>query len=66
MIAANYTTHLYCDCGECAQAYTQEQSEYIGESWSETARAARKDGWKISADRERCYAPSHKINRETK
>jgi len=67
MIAACYTTHLYCDCRECkgetSSYINPEFGEYIGESWAETARNARQDGWRISKDRERAYAPGHKIPR---
>ncbi len=68
MIAANYTMHLYCDCADCT-AFMGEvdchpgHAEYVGESWSEVARSARKDGWRISKDRTRCFAPGHKIRR---
>jgi len=66
MIAANYTAHLYCDCADCdKQSWKMPvNQEFIGNSWSECAREAREDGWLISADRQRCYAPGHKINRE--
>ncbi|WP_227136707.1 hypothetical protein [Kosakonia radicincitans] len=61
MIAACYIVHLYCDCGEC---YPSVKSEYTGKSWTGCTKEARKDGWRISKDRERCYAPGHKIKRE--
>ena len=63
MIAANYTTHLYCDCDNCLGNTRCEQAEYIGESLAETARAARKKGWRISRDRTRCFSPKCKITR---
>lgn len=61
MIAANYTAHLYCDCLECSNRFNPEQGEFVGESWSEVAKKARRTGWRISQDRERCFAPGHKI-----
>lgn len=66
MIAANYTAHLYCDCTECAdQSWKMPvNSEFIGNSWSQCAKEARSEGWRISADRQRCYAPGHIIKRE--
>lgn len=65
MIAANYTTDLYCDCDECkGHAWKQpENAQYIGTSWDKTAKNARKDGWRISKDQTRCYAPGHKMPR---
>ncbi|WP_422389434.1 hypothetical protein [Alteromonas macleodii] len=66
MIAANYTAHLYCDCEVCENSHRQEQAEFIGESWNQVATSARKQGWRISQDRTRCYAPGHKIKRTTK
>lgn len=65
MIAANYTTHLYCDCEECTEKQwgSPDVGEYVGESWTECAKEARKHGWRISKDRQRCYAPGHKITR---
>ncbi len=68
MIAANYTTHLYCDCDTCQErkCYFRVEGEYVAESWSATCKQARKDGWRISKDRQRCYAPGHIIKRTTK
>lgn len=71
MIAATYTADLYCDCEKCkADPFAYEEwntdrgfSQYTGQSWSECARDARKDGWHISKDRQRAYAPGHKIGR---
>jgi hypothetical protein len=65
MIAANYTAHFYCDCENCNCRPFQapESGEYVGNSWSQVAKEARKDGWRISKNRERAYAPGHKINR---
>jgi len=62
VIAANYTAHLYCDCEECAARWwAMAHAEFVGESWSQCAKEARSEGWRISANRERCYAPGHKI-----
>lgn len=68
MIAANYTAHFYCDCEECTSKEwgSPDFDEFVAESWSQCARAARSLGWRISKDRVRCYAPGHKIKRETK
>lgn len=64
-IATNYTAHFYCDCEKCTGLRwgSPDFGEYVGESWTECATAARKDGWRISKDRQRCYAPGHKITR---
>lgn len=72
MIAANYTLELYCDCDECTERgvstiFPDEGfAEYTGNSWAETARMARKDGWRISKCKRYCYAPGHKIKRNKK
>ncbi|HHZ4937249.1 TPA: hypothetical protein ACWH67_003381 [Salmonella enterica] len=65
MIAANYTAHFYCDCDGCTskQWGSPDFGEFIGNSWSQCAREARKSGWRISSDRTRCFAPGHKICR---
>ena len=66
MIAANYTAHLYCDCKDCDEHYWEKkEAEYTGKSWAEVATAARRDGWRISEDRTRAFAPGHKIKRNT-
>jgi hypothetical protein len=63
MIAANYTAHLYCDCKECSLEFNAAQEEFMGNSWSQVAIKARKVGWRISHDRQRCFAPKHKVRR---
>ncbi|ECC9586842.1 hypothetical protein DS547_07695 [Salmonella enterica subsp. enterica] len=65
MIAANYTAHFYCDCEECTSRKwgTPDFSEFIGNSWAQCVKQARADGWRVSADRVRCFAPGHKISR---
>ncbi|WP_241608920.1 MULTISPECIES: hypothetical protein [Rosenbergiella] len=62
MIAASYTLHLHCDCDECTAKKwgSPDFGEYVGETWSECSRAAKKDGWFISKDRTACLSPSHK------
>ncbi len=52
-IAASYTMHLYCDCRQCTDGKYQSPDfgEYIGTSWAGCAKEARKDGWRISADK---------------
>ncbi|EML8458992.1 hypothetical protein V9V29_004345, partial [Shigella dysenteriae] len=54
-IAASYTMHLYCDCRQCTDGKYQSPDfgEYIGTSWAGCAKEARKDGWRISADKTR-------------
>lgn len=37
--------------------------EYVGSTWAECAKEARSHGWRISKDRTRAFAPSHKISR---
>jgi hypothetical protein len=66
MIAANYTMHLYCDCEKCQALKwgSPDFGEFIGKSWTECAKAARDCGWRISKDRQRAFAPGHKIIRE--
>lgn len=61
MIAANYTAVFYCDCEQCKEYPVV--MEYIGTSWTGVAKEARKDGWRISKDRTRCYYPNHKMGR---
>ena len=67
-IAASYTMHLYCDCRQCTDGKYQSPDfgEYIGTSWAGCAKEARKDGWRISADKTRAFAPGHKILRSNK
>lgn len=64
-IAASYTMHLYCDCRQCTNGkyQTPDFGEYIGTSWSGCAKEARKDGWRISKDKTRTFAPGHKVLR---
>lgn len=72
MIAASYTLHLYCDCERCKTdpfAYMEYRrdrgfAEYTGQTWSECAGYARKEGWYISKDRQRAYAPGHKTDKK--
>lgn len=65
MIAANYTINLLCDCEACTakQWGSPDFGEYIGDSWTECAKQARKDGWRISPCRVYATAPGHKIAR---
>ncbi len=67
-IAASYTMHLYCDCRQCTNGkyQTPDFGEYIGTSWAGCAKEARKDGWRISKDKTRAFAPGHKILRSNK
>jgi hypothetical protein len=67
MIAACYTADLYCDCEKCQTTHWEmEKLELTGNSWSQVARQARRSGWRVSKDRQRCYAPGHKIRRKLK
>lgn len=67
-IAASYTMHLYCDCLQCTDGKykSPDFGEYIGTSWAGCAKEARKDGWRISKDKTRAFAPGHKILRSNK
>ncbi len=61
MVTSGYTLALYCDCLKCKENgyWLQEKAEYIGETFSECARDARKDGWTISKCKRYCSAPNH-------
>lgn len=59
MIAAAYCLDVYCDCEECQ--YRPVKANYAGKSWTECAKEARKDGWRLSKDRQRAFAPKHPI-----
>lgn len=50
------------DGGMCVDGF----SEYIGTSWAGCAKEARKDGWRISKDKTRAFAPGHKVLRINK
>ncbi|MVW44810.1 hypothetical protein GP658_20380 [Enterobacteriaceae bacterium TzEc013] len=67
-IAASYTMHLYCDCCQCTEGVysVPDFGEYIGTSWAGCAKEARKDGWRISKDKTRAFAPGHKVLRSIK
>lgn len=67
-IAASYTMHLYCDCRQCTEGVypVPDFGEYIGTSWAGCAKEARKDGWRISKDKTRAFAPGHKVLRINK
>ncbi|EMJ5236327.1 TPA: hypothetical protein L9R77_002544 [Klebsiella pneumoniae] len=56
---------LYCDCDGCqsGKIYPQGQADFIGRNMTDISQQARKAGWRISKDRQRCYAPGHKISR---
>lgn len=57
-IAANYTMHAYCDGNHPPHELTYDHNEeFIGESWADVCRQARKAGWAISKDRQRAYCP---------
>lgn len=66
-IAASYTMHLYCDCLQCTDG--KYKSPDFGEyryvmGW--LCKEARKDGWRISKDKTRAFAPGHKVLRINK
>ncbi|WP_411161990.1 ead/Ea22-like family protein [Escherichia marmotae] len=67
-IAASYTMHLYCDCLQCTDGKykSPDFGEYIGTSWAGCAKEAHKDGWRISKDKTRAFAPGHKVLRVNK
>lgn len=39
------------------------QADFIGRNMTDISQQARKAGWRISKNRQRCYAPWHKISR---
>lgn len=49
---------LYCDCAECDKRQMKVR-QYIGETWGDVVRQARKDGWRIGRDKQTAYAPGH-------
>ena len=65
-ITAGSCADLYCDCdgGQSGKIYPQGKADYIDRNMTDISQQARKAGWRISKDRQRCYAPGHKISRE--
>ena len=60
MFARGYSLDLYCDGAGCtAGRFGLEpmHATYFGESWAETARAARKHGWRIVKAECKAYCP---------
>ena len=69
MILGAYTTDLYCDCHECKRdskihGFKNIHEQFIGRSQTQTFRIARRQGWRISNDLQRAFAPGHKITRD--
>ncbi|UVX29575.1 hypothetical protein PRB81_gp30 [Klebsiella phage VLCpiS13f] len=64
-ITEGFCADLYCDCDGClsGKIYPQGQADFIGRNMTDISQQARKAGWRISKDRQRCYAPGHKISR---
>jgi len=59
-VTRGYTTNLYCDHEDHESwLLNDEMGEYVGETWAETARDARRDGWHISKDRQTAICPRH-------
>ncbi|WP_257129205.1 hypothetical protein [Klebsiella quasipneumoniae] len=52
-----------CDGCQSGKIYPQGQGDFIGRNMTDISQQARKAGWRISKDRQRCYAPGHKISR---
>ena len=65
-ITEGFCADLYCDCDDCnsGKIYPRAQAELIGRNMTDISRQARKTGWRISKDRNRAFAPGHKIKRE--
>lgn len=62
MITNGYTLNLVCDCIKCKNSpYTSQiaTGEFVGETYSECARKAKKEGWGLAKDRVYCSAPNH-------
>lgn len=64
-ITEGFCADLYCDCDGCqsGQIYPLARFEVTGRNMTDVSQQARKAGWRISKDRQRCYAPGHKISR---
>ncbi len=64
-ITEGFCADLYCDCDGCqsGQIYPRAEADFIGRNMTDISQQARKAGWRISKDRQRCYAPGHKISR---
>lgn len=64
MIVEGYSADFYCDCDACkAESWQQAEADFAGKNHTDCMRQARNAGWRISADKTRCYAPAHKISR---
>jgi hypothetical protein len=69
-VVGAYTLHLYCDSGKHqawetnqpwfdeADYYIGGHGEYIGTSYTGCVRSAKKNGWIISKDKQRCVCPN--------
>jgi hypothetical protein len=70
--ASGYSLDLYCDIAEDDASATNGNGhesirhrfklntayvQYVGETWSETAGKAKRDGWIISRDKQHAYCP---------
>jgi hypothetical protein len=74
MIASGYSVDLYCDVRSCgkhpSRSWTKTtEASYVGETWSECARQAKRDGWKLRrapgyAICPGCAKAGHKIPKE--
>ncbi|MFP8178666.1 hypothetical protein ACLHXR_11785 [Klebsiella quasipneumoniae] len=64
-ITEGFCAYLYCDCEGCqsGKIYPQWWADFIGRNMTDISQQARKSGWRISKDRQRRYAPGHKISR---
>lgn len=55
--AGGYSLHLYCDHENGSHRFREFPHEYDGETFSECARAAKKDGWKINRNERTATCP---------
>ncbi|HBV1665149.1 TPA: hypothetical protein ACWMBS_003067 [Klebsiella pneumoniae] len=64
-ITEGFCADLYCDCDGCqsGKIYPRAEADFIGRNMTDISQQARAVGWRISKDRQRCYAPGHKISR---
>lgn len=65
MIASGYTMNLYCEFQTdlSVHSYMDELTyksigEFVGETYAQCAKQAKKAGWFLTSDRQRCYCPS--------
>lgn len=57
MIVGAYSLDLYCDNEKYKHPFGYMPHQYVGETYAECVREARRDGWLISNDRQKCLCP---------